>query len=156
GGRLVVGGADPFYVRSLRDRAPKWSPAGTRYYREIDPVLGNVRVVETAARGSWESTGSGRPVASDGPTVLATGEHVGLGTIFFLADASPLENAHLARADNAAFALGLAGDAPRPVVFVEGVHGFGEHRGLSALPDAWKAALALLALAAAVFAWSRA
>jgi len=156
GGRLVVGGSDPFYVRSLRDRPPHWSPDGSGVYPEIAPVLGNVRLVESAGAGSWDDPGSGRVVAHDGPTTLATSEHVGLGDMFFLADASPLENAHLARADNAAFALGLAGDDSRPVLFVEGVHGFGERRGLAALPNAWKAALALLAVAAAVFAWSRA
>ena len=51
-------------------------------------------------------------------------------------------------ADNAAFALGLAGDAPRPVVFVEGVHGYGESRGLGAIPTPWKIALLVLAAAA--------
>jgi hypothetical protein len=94
-------------------------------------------------------------VARDGGTTLATAERVGSGDVFFLADVSPLENGHLARADNAAFALGLVGDARRPVVFVEGVHGYGETRGLGALPDAWKVALAMLAFAAVVFAWSR-
>jgi Domain of unknown function (DUF4350) len=155
GGRLVVGGSDPFYVRSLRDRAPEWSPHGTRAYRQIDPTLGRVRRVEADGRGSWANPGSGHVVASDGPTTLATAEHVGSGDIFFLADVSPLENGHLVRADNAAFALGLAGDEGRPVVFVEGVHGYGENRGLGALPDAWKLALALVAVAAVVFAWSR-
>jgi hypothetical protein len=155
GGRLVVGGSDPFYVRSLRDRAPEWSPDGARTYREIDPALGNIRRLEAEGRGSWDDPGSGRVVASDGPTTLATAERVGSGAIYFLADVSPLENAHLARADNAAFALGLAGNEGNRVVFVEGVHGFGAARGLGALPNAWKVALALVAVAAAVFAWSR-
>ncbi len=96
GGRLVVGGSDPFYVRSLRDRPPHWTPDGSGAYPEIAPVLGNVRLVESAGDGSWDDPGSGRVVAHDGPTTLATSEHVGLGDIFFLADASPLENAHLA------------------------------------------------------------
>jgi hypothetical protein len=155
GGRLVVGGSDPFYVRSLRDRAPEWSPAGRRNYHQIDPALGPIRRVETDAHGSWSDPGSGRVVAGDGPLTLATADSVGAGGILFLADVSPLENAHLARADNAAFALGLAGNPGKPVVFVEGVHGYGESSGLGALPDAWKAALALFAIAAVVFAWSR-
>ena len=155
GGRLVVGGSDPFYVKSLRDRAPDWSPDGTRTYRQFDPALGNIRLVEAEGRGSWVDPGSGRVVASDDAITLATGERVGSGTIFFLADVSPLANGYLAHADNAAFALGLAGDDGRPVVFVEGVHGFSENRGLGALPDAWKIALALVAVAAVVFAWSR-
>jgi len=156
GGRLVVGGSDPFYVKSLRDRAPDWSPDGRNRYRQIDPALGAVRVVDAEGHGSWSDPGSGRVVASDGRTTLATAERVGSGGMFFLADVSPLDNGHLARADNAAFALGLVGETGRPVVFVEGVHGFGEDRGLGALPDAWKVALALVAVAAVVFAWSRA
>jgi hypothetical protein len=155
GGRLVVGGSDPFYVKSLRDRAPDWSPDGSHLYRQIDQALGNIRRVVAEGRGSWDDPGSSRVVARDGGTTLATAERVGSGDVFFLADVSPLENGHLARADNAAFALGLVGDARRPVVFVEGVHGYGETRGLGALPDAWKVALAMLAFAAVVFAWSR-
>ena len=89
---------------------PIGHPTAAAPYPEIAPVLGNVRLVESAGDGSWDDPGSGRVVAHDGPTTLATSEHVGLGDMFFLADASPLENAHLARADNAAFALGLAGD----------------------------------------------
>jgi len=42
------------------------------------------------------------------------------------------------------------------VTFVEGVHGFGEKRGLGAIPTEWKVALLLLAAAAVVFAWARA
>ena len=74
----------------------------------------------------------------------------------FLADASPLENEYLGSADNAAFALALAGADGRPVVFAEGVHGFGTRRGLGAIPGPWKVALLLLALAALAFVWSRA
>jgi hypothetical protein len=154
GGRLVVGGSDPFYVHNLRDDPPTWSPVGLREYREIDPRLGDVRVVSTAASGSWEQPGTSSVVAHDGDTALLTTERVGRGSIFFLADASPLENAYLAEADNAAFALGLAGDG-RPVTFIEGVHGFGERRGLRALPSEWKIALLLIAAAGIVFAWAR-
>jgi hypothetical protein len=87
---------------------------------------------------------------------LLTREAVGRGEIFFLADASPLENLYLGNADNAAFALALAGDAGRPVVFPEGVHGYGASRGWSAIPGRWKVALAVVAVAAVAFAWSRA
>ena len=155
GGRLVIGGSDPFYVRSLRDHAPSWNPDGIRIYRQVDPRLGNVRAVSTAANGSWDDPGAGTIIVHEGLTTLLTAERVGRGGIFFLADASPLENAYLAEADNAAFALGLAGDDGKRVVFVEGVHGFGESRGLGALPTGWKVALALVALAAVVFAWAR-
>jgi hypothetical protein len=156
GGRLVIGGSDPFYVRNLRDQAPSWSPDGTSIYQEIDPRLGRVRTISTAARGSWDDPGAGTVVVHEGPTTLLTADRVGRGGIFFLADASPLENAYLAEADNAAFAVGLAGGAGRRVVFVEGVHGYGERSGLGALPISWRVALVVLALAAIVFAWARA
>ncbi|MDP9335811.1 MAG: hypothetical protein M3Q30_21240, partial [Actinomycetota bacterium] len=85
-----------------------------------------------------------------------TRDQVGRGEMYFLADVSPLENAFLATGDNAAFGLALAGDAGRPVVFAEGVHGYGASRGLAAIPDRWKVALILVALAALAFVWSRA
>jgi len=94
-------------------------------------------------------------IAHAGDAALLTFDRVGSGGIFFLADTSPLTNAYLASADNAAFALGLAGDAERPVVFAEGVHGYGEKRGLGAIPTPWKLALSILALAVLVLAWSR-
>src|SRR5439155_492659 len=118
---------------------------------------GNVRELQGAGVGSWASTGSGVGiVVGDAGTALLTRDQVGRGEIYFLADVSPLENAYLGNGDNAAFGLALAGDAGRPVVFAEGVHGYGASRGLAAIPDRWKVALILVALAALAFAWSRA
>ena len=154
GGRLVIGGSDPFYLRRLRDRPPEWRSGGAAAYVEIDPGLG-ARRVETAGRGSWQDPGSGTVLAHTADTALLTAERVGRGEILFLADTSPIENAYLARADDAAFALGLAGEATRPVVFAEGTHGYGAARGLGAIPTAWKLSLVILAAAAVVFAWSR-
>ena len=155
GGRLVIGGREPFYLHRLRDRPPVWSPDGETSYDQVDARLGEVQEVEAAGVGSWKRSGSSTAVVQSNGTVLLTAERVGLGQIFFLADTSPLENAHLARADNAAFALELAGPAARPVEFIEGVHGYGESRGLSAIPTSWKVALAVLAGAALLLAWSR-
>ena len=56
-----------------------------------------------------------------------------------LADDSPLQNAWLARDDNARLALGLAGPNTRPVEFFETYHGYGESSGLGAVPDRWLA-----------------
>jgi hypothetical protein len=154
GGRLVIGGSDPFYLLRLRDDPPEWAPPGLRSYSEIAPILG-ARRVEAVGNGVWTNPGSGTVFARTGDAALLTGEQVGRGEIFFLADVSPLENAYLARADDAAFALGLAGNASRPVAFAEGIHGFGEARGLSAIPTPWKLALLILAGAAVVLAWSR-
>jgi hypothetical protein len=75
-----------------------------------------------------------------------------------LADISVITNAYLARADNAALGLSLAGDDGR-IVFLEGVHGYkkaGEDGGgMSAIPSRWKYALLVFAAAAIVFAWAR-
>jgi hypothetical protein len=156
GGRLVVGGASPFYLRSLSDAPPHWQAAGSTSWTEIDPSLGTVRDIEGAGVGSWSASGNGRALVGRADAALLTQDHVGRGEILFLADASPLENAYLAAADNAALGLALAGDPGRPVVFPEGVHGYGASRGLAAIPDRWKVALILVALAALAFVWSRA
>jgi Domain of unknown function (DUF4350) len=155
GGRLVIGGSEPFYLHRFRDRPPVWSPDGATRYDDVAAPLGNVTLIDAAGTGSWKSSGSGTVLVRAGDTALLTEDRVGRGTISFLADASPIENAYLARADNAAFALGLAGDAPRPVEFIEGVHGYGEQRGLGAIPTQWKISLLVLAAAAVVLAWSR-
>lgn len=154
GGRLVIGGNAPFYVHRLRDRPPEWSTDGVTDYVDIDPSLG-ARRVAAAGIGAWTSPGSGTVLARTGDTALLTAEDVGRGEILFLADASPVENAYLARADNAAFTLGLAGDSTRPVVFAEGTHGYGTARGFGAIPTPWKVSLWILAAAAVVLAWSR-
>jgi hypothetical protein len=154
GGRLVIGGSEPFYLKRLRDNPPEWDPDGFGSYSEIAPGLG-ARRVDTSGIGAWTNPGSGTVLAHAGDAALLTSERVGRGEIFFLADASPLENDYLGRADDAAFALGLAGESNRTVGFAEGTHGYGEARGLSAIPTAWKVSLVILAAAAVVLAWSR-
>ncbi|MDQ1461291.1 MAG: hypothetical protein QOI08_2775, partial [Actinomycetota bacterium] len=133
-----------------------WEITGDRSWTQIDPAFATVREIDGAGLGSWSASGSGRPLVGVDSFALLTRESVGRGDIYFLADPSPLENAYLDTADNAAFALALAGDAGRPVVFPEGVHGYGASRGWSAIPGRWKVALALVAIAAVAFAWSRA
>ena len=61
----------------------------------------------------------------------------GRGRAVLLADDSPLQNALLARDDNARLALGIAGSKARPVEFLETYHGYGESSGVGALPDRW-------------------
>jgi hypothetical protein len=80
---------------------------------------------------------------------------VGRGRVALVADPSPLQNRLLAKADNAALAAALAGPPGRPVVFAETVHGYGQPRGLGALPERWKWTLAGLLLAAAAWVASR-
>jgi hypothetical protein len=72
-----------------------------------------------------------------------------------VADASPLQNRLLARADNAAFGLAIAGGAGRPVAFAEAQHGYGRSSGLGAIPSRWRWAIAGGFLAAIVWMWSR-
>jgi hypothetical protein len=80
---------------------------------------------------------------------------VGRGRVALLADPSPLQNRLLDEAGNAALGLALAGPPGRRVVFAETVHGFGEERGLAALPERWKWTLAGLLLAAVAWVASR-
>jgi hypothetical protein len=157
GGRLVIGGPQPFYLRQFNADPPRWSSDGAAQYNRVDSSLSGVHLVATAAAGSFTNAGSGRALVQSGAQLLLTQDRVGAGKIFFLADVSALENAYLASdADNAAFALALAGANGRTVVFAEGVHGFGTTRGLRAIPTRWKIALAGLALAALCVVASRA
>jgi hypothetical protein len=154
GGRLVIGGPSPFYLSNLRDQPPAWSPVGYSTWDANAPELGGDVTIETAAYGSWTEPGSSRPVVRDHRAALVTTERVGVGEIWFVADPSFVTNEFLAREDNATVGIELAGD--RPVIFAEGVHGFGETRGFSAIPTNWKWALFLLGVAALALVWSRA
>jgi hypothetical protein len=156
GGRLVIGGREPFYLHNLRDNPPTWRPEHVTEWPDVDGTLGGARRVLTAGTGVWSDPGSGHTLVRHGDVALVTREPVGRGEIVFVADPSALGNDFLGNADNAAFALALAGADGRPVVFAEGVHGFGRARGIRAIPGPWKAALLLLMLAALAFVWSRA
>jgi hypothetical protein len=156
GGRLVLGGREPFYLGGLRDRPPEWTADGRAVWFANDTSFGNVRSIAAAGQGAWDHAGSSHVVIGTTDLSLLNEEHVGKGTILFLADVSPLQNDYLDQADNAAFGLALAGPTSRPVVFAEGPHGFGNARGLAAIPTRWKWALGIFALAALVFIWSRA
>jgi hypothetical protein len=157
GGRLVIGDSAPYYLDRFRDAAPTWEFGAPTTWTEIDPAFGDVRAVQTARGGVWTSAGSGEVVVGDAQAALLTRDAVGAGEIYFLADPSPLENAVLAEADNAAFGIALATTAPQQrIVFVEGVHGYGAERGLSAIPTHWKWAIGMLMVAALAFVWSRA
>src|SRR5438270_2372946 len=155
GGRLVVGDQGPSYLYELRDRPPRWDGGRVTPWNDVDPVLGNVRSIAAVGGGQWIDTGSGTPLVGNNESALVTSERVGRGEMLFLADPTPLQNASLGAADNAAFALALSGPGHR-VGFAEGVHGFGASRGISAIPTRWKYALVILGLGALAFVWSRA
>jgi hypothetical protein len=121
GGRVVAGGTRP--DRLLEGLDLSWSPRGPR-----SATVGDRRL-SLAGRGSFDE-----------------GVFVRRGGLALLADSSPLQNARLATADNAAFALDLAGEGP--LLFAEAAHGYGDARGLAALPGRAKAALLILLAAA--------
>jgi hypothetical protein len=131
GGHVVAGGRRPQRWLDVFDEALIWAPTGPRH-----PGVG-ARHLTTAGNGSW--TPGGLIVERHGATLLA--------------DSSPLQNARLARGDNAAFALELAGRGP--LIFAESAHGYGTERGLAALPDEAKGALALLLVAALLYLLAR-
>ena len=156
GGRLVAGGSQPYWLESAVGGTPEWSSGGSELQRPLVPAP-EVRAVGAVAAlgdGSWEAEGGALPLlgGETGPILVA--DRVGEGRALLLADVSPLQNRSLDEGDNAALALGLAGERGRKVIFVEGVHGFGESRGLAALPAEWKWALAGLGLAGLVFIWA--
>lgn len=157
GGRLVLTGeaAEPLLSAvagsavghddgPAADRLDVWVPSAD---------TGTARRLAGDQGGRWRDPGPFVPLAGDdrGPAVVAL--PVGAGHVVALADTSLLQNRNLARDDNAALGLALAGGRDRPVVFVESLHGFGA-TGLDALPDSWTAALLALALATVVGLWS--
>jgi hypothetical protein len=149
GGRLVAGGAQPAkWLRAVLPGAPRWrpAPAGTV---TVGRRLPGVAFVRTADGGAW-----GRRDAVFGPNSrgLLVAARSGRGSVWLLADASPLQNRLLGQADNAALGLALAGR--RPVAFLETVHGYGAARGLAGLPEQVQWALAGLLLAGLVALWS--
>jgi len=157
GGTLVVAGAatEPI-VGLLTGQRVRWQQRATTDELDVwvpDARTGGAERLAGDRGGRWRDIGPLVPlVGADGQAAVVTAP-VGDGTIVALADADLLHNQHLASADNAAFALALGGDAPRPVVFVESVHGFARG-GLDAVPPSWKWATAGLALALLVGLWA--
>lgn len=156
GGRLVAGGPSPYWLGGVTGGVHDWADAGSESLRPIVPApeVRSVGTVSANGVGTWLPAAEGLPLlgGATGPTLLA--QQVGGGRALLLADVSPIQNESLDEADNAELALGLAGEGRRKVIFVEGVHGYGETRGLGALPTDWKWALAGLGLAGVVFMWA--
>jgi len=150
GGRLVAGGApDPWLGRILPD-APGWSPDAQD--RAVATGVPGVRDLRTGGEGVWTGS-SGRVLARAGAAPLLLERRLGSGRALLLADASPLQNRLLGRADNAALGLALAGG--RPVAFVESAHGYGPASGLDAIPARWWWVFGALCLSALALALAR-
>jgi hypothetical protein len=156
GGRLVAGGPEPHWLSGAVDRTPEWSSGGSEELKPLVPApeVAGVRRVDSAGFGAWDANAPGLPLLGGGTGPMLVAQAVGPGRALLLADVTPLQNSELDEGDNAGLAVGLAGEESRKVIFVEGVHGFGESRGLAALPDDWKWALAGLGLAGLVGIWA--
>ncbi len=158
GGRLVAAGALGRWLGGVVDAPPQWAPSAPGRATVVVPApeTAGVGSVAFAQGGRWGELRGTLPIlaTADGP-VAAVAE-AGAGRVVLLADASPLSNRELARADDAAFGLAVAGGGRRPVAFLETVHGFGEDTGLAALPVRALWVLAGLALAALALVWSMA
>jgi hypothetical protein len=152
GGRLVLVGSfsAPFLGSDI-----EWESHGTDRVQVRGDDAGDARVVEGDGRGSFVGDlGPGiEPLGTDGDVVVAAAGPVAGGRVVAIADSSLLHNEHLAGADNAAFALAIVGEAGRPVLFLESVHGYGAASGLGALPEAAKATLIGLVGAALAGMW---
>ncbi len=146
GGRLLIGGVSLAPNELVVGDPPAGSP------EPADPDVGaqvaaidavDVAAVRTAGLGSWRPDPDGGP---DAPLLVSN--RLGSGQVLLVADPSAVQNAYLGAADNAGFALALAGPPGRPVRFAESVHGAGGGRGLGAIPGRWQVALIGTTLAA--------
>ena len=161
GGRLVFAAREPDALLEglFGADAPDFTADGPRRWTGVTsaPESGAAGEVLSAGRGSFSDPGAARPVVSArGGDALVVSKEIGAGEAVLLADASPLQNRLLARGDNAALGLGLVGDRRASVAFVEAVHGYGQGRGLGALPGSWKLALAGVGLGVLLFLLSHA
>jgi Domain of unknown function (DUF4350) len=156
GGRLVAAGASADWLAEVVDAPPVWVQSQGGAARVLVPVpeTAGITAVDFAEGGRWESTAGALPVMATPAGVTAAVADSGAGRAVLLADAAPLYNDRLARADDAAFGLAIAGPQRRQVAFLETVHGYGEESGLAALPTRALWVLAGLALAALALVWS--
>lgn len=157
GGRLVVADFDPgAWLGDVMADPPVWEQVALGPTRTLAPLpeTEGVRSLAAGFEGRFVSTGSAVAAVGDGRAVLAAVARIGGGRAVLLADGAPLLNSRLARRDDAAFALAVAGPG-RPVAFVESVHGYGRASGWGAMPARFHGALALLGLAGAALMLAR-
>jgi hypothetical protein len=153
GGELVAGGVNPGrWLGILLADPPKWSTSGVPDSAPLGHANESqgVSKVRSAGNGSFTSSGQTTPVLAGPGGSLMTVAQLGSGRIALLADASPLQNAYIAQADDAGLGVRIAGAPGRAVTFLEGIHGYGTSTGLAALPTRWKWTLVGLLAAAAV------
>jgi hypothetical protein len=158
GGRLVASPGASNWLRRAVPNGPVDGAAGVVDAHPLAPLpeLSAVRTVEAAGENAWAAARGTLPVVGDARGSIVVAAHPGAGRAWLLADATPLQNAYLGRADNAQLALALVGPARRRVVFFETYHGYGRSSGLAAIPGSWQRALLLAAGAALLFMFARA
>ncbi len=156
GGHLIIGGGY-VDVSNLSSQPPQWQSERRENWTVSTPnEFNDAQRLLTASEGYWVQPGNATPIVGDENAALLVRETLGAGSIDFVADATLFNNALIAEADNAAFAVGMADNGTRNVVFVE-LDGSAEPaQGFSALPNRWKLAILVFVLAAALFAWSTA
>ena len=157
GGRLIAAEAGAWLQAPLP--TPRLGSDGQTDSLPFAPIaeLAGVARVASAGGRRWRSVGTALPALGDkGGSLLAVATE-GRGIVLLLADSSPLQNGFLDRADNARFALGLAGCRSRRIVFFETYHGYGRGgTGLAAIPFRWRTALLLEGAAVLTFMLARA
>ena len=157
GGRLVAAGRNPGeWLGKRLGRPPHWTSSAPLRAEPVVPLpeTAAVRSIATSGAGGFDDSGAALPALGSEPALMVVAS-VGSGRALLLGDSGPLQNRLLARADNAALALALAGSERRPVTFVESVHGFGAQTGLAALPARWQLALIGFVLAALLWLLAR-
>jgi hypothetical protein len=155
GGRLVLADSGfPHDVDPVLGRTPSGS-VGEHHPVFLDlPAAASVDLPPPV--GAYASGTDLLPLMASEVGILAGAKAVGDGMVVMLADARLVENEFLGRANNAAVAVGLVGDAARPVLILEYPHGFTRAEGLGAIPARWRWAFALAALAGLVWMLGRA
>ncbi|MGH9170044.1 MAG: DUF4350 domain-containing protein [Acidimicrobiales bacterium] len=165
GGRLVLGGrlAPSVLGALVTGEPPSWqsTPASVAHPIGTAPETRGVAHVDTGSAGTWTVPHSSQVrvlmAGAGGAYALVAGSPAvsgspSSGSLVLLASSAPLENSNLAKLDDAAFGLDLAGTPGTSVAFDEYVHGFGRPgNGLAGLPSHWKLALILAVVAAATW-----
>ena len=153
GGRVVAAGRG---VRPLARAALggelEWHRRGRGHLvvRQGVPESGRAVTVVADGSGAWEGIGSATPFLTARERVIGLVTPIGRGRLVLLADPSILHNDRLARADNAALAVAVAG-VGRPVVFDEHAHGYGA--GERGVPTRWIRLLVAATLAVLLWMW---
>lgn len=154
GGRVVaIGEGGSTYASALVGSDLAWTSDGTAHPVPVGPDLAGLETLAGSGVGAFTDPGPTIVEAGpdDRPVIVSTGG-LGPGTVVAVADSGLVDNAHLDQADDAALAILLAGDGP--VAFAEAEHGYGQARGLDAVPGRWRVAVLGLILATLLGFWS--